>query len=72
MVMRLSEADRTRVSEAVTAAERDTAGEIVTVVTDRSDAYHDVGLHWAVLAMLLALALLAWRPEAAVWLHGLV
>ncbi|MCB8829387.1 hypothetical protein LJD47_30715, partial [Escherichia coli] len=25
-----------------------------------------------VLAMLLALALLAWRPEAAVWLHGLV
>lgn len=70
--MRLSEADRMRVSEAVTAAERDTAGEIVTVVTRRSDAYHDVGLHWAVLAMLLALAVLAWRPEAAVWAHGLV
>ncbi len=70
--MRLTEADRTRVAAAVTEAERATAGEIVTIVTRRSDKYHDVALHWAVLAMLLVLALLAWRPDVAVWLHGLV
>jgi putative membrane protein len=70
--MRLTDADRARVSAAVAEAELNTAGEIVTVVARRSDKYHDVALHWAVLAMLLALALLALRPDAAVWLHGLV
>ncbi|MGP7795419.1 TPM domain-containing protein [Sphingomonas sp. CLY1604] len=70
--MRLTDADRTRVAAAVAEAERDTAGEIVTVVARRSDAYHDVALHWAVLAMLLVLALLALMPGVAVWLHGLV
>lgn len=70
--MRLSDQDRAQVAEAVAAAERNTAGEIVTVVARRSDAYHDVALHWAVLAMLLALALLAWQPQAAVALHALV
>lgn len=67
--MRLSEADHARVTAAVTAAERGTDGEIVTVVAGRSDAYHDVALHWAVLAMLLVLALLAWQPWPAEWLH---
>ncbi len=70
--MRLTDSDRARVAAAVTEAERDTAGEIVTIVARRSDKYHDVALHWAVLAMLLVLALLALRPDAAVWLHGLV
>jgi putative membrane protein len=70
--MRLTDTDRTRVAEAVAAAERHTAGEIVTVVARRSDKYHDVALHWAVLAMLLVLAVLAYRPAVAVWLHGLV
>ncbi len=70
--MRLTEADRARVAAAVTEAERNTAGEIVTVVARSSDAYHDVALHWAVLAMLLVLALLALKPDAAIWLHGLV
>ncbi|MEH3159659.1 MAG: hypothetical protein PGN08_12460 [Sphingomonas taxi] len=70
--MRLTDADRARVAAAVTEAERHTAGEIVTIVARRSDKYHDVALHWAVLAMLLVLALLAFRPEVAVWLHGLV
>jgi putative membrane protein len=45
--MRLSEQDHARVSAAVTAAEAHTAGEIVTVVAGRSDAYDDVALHWA-------------------------
>ncbi|WP_082474423.1 TPM domain-containing protein [Sphingomonas sp. Leaf343] len=70
--MQLSEADRIRVTEAVTVAEAQTDGEIVTIVARRSDAYHDVGLHWAVLTMLLALALLASVPGLSDWLHALV
>ncbi len=61
--MTLSEQDHALVSAAVTAAEQTTDGEIVTIVTGRSDAYHDVGLHWAVLAMLLALTAVAVAPD---------
>ncbi|HEX8301216.1 TPM domain-containing protein [Sphingomonas sp.] len=68
--MLLSEADHAAVTAAVTQAELSTDGEIVTVVAARSDAYHDVALHWAVLAMLLALALLAWQPWPAEWLYA--
>lgn len=67
--MWLSKADHDRVTAAVTQAERATDGEIVTVVAGRSDAYHDVALHWTVLAMLLVLALLAWIPAPVEWLH---
>lgn len=49
----LTEADHDRVSAAVAQAESGTDGEIVTMVARRSDSYHDVGLHWAILAMLL-------------------
>lgn len=68
--MRLSEADHASVTAAVTLAERSTDGEIVTIVAGRSDSYHDVALHWAVLAMLLVLALLAWQPAPVAWLHA--
>ncbi|WP_448662394.1 TPM domain-containing protein [Sphingomonas sp. CJ20] len=68
--MRLTEADARRVAAAVTAAEQGTDGEIVTIVAGRSDAYHDVALHWAVLAMLFVLALLAWQPAPVEWLHA--
>lgn len=51
-----------QVSAAVSAAEAATDGEIVTIVTDRSDAYHDVALHYAVGAMLLIAALAALFP----------
>ncbi len=67
--MRLSPEDHDRVTQAVIAAEAETDGEIVTVVAARSDSYHDVALHWAVLAMLLPLAVLAVRPD---WLLGLL
>lgn len=67
--MRLSEADHALVTAAVTAAEAETDGEIVTVVAGQSDAYHDVGLHWSVLAMLLVLALLAAWPWAVTALY---
>lgn len=70
--MRLSEADRARVTEAVTRAERTTDGEIVTIVARQSDKYHDVALHWAILAMLLVLATLAFRPGIAEYAYGLI
>lgn len=61
--MRLTEADHARVTAAVTAAETSTDGEIVTIVANRSDSYHDVALHWALLAMFLALAVVATVPD---------
>ena len=60
--MKLSDADHALVTEAVTRAELSSDGEIVPVVTDRSDSYHDVALHYAVLAMLLVPAILAFVP----------
>jgi putative membrane protein len=70
--MRLSQEDHDRVSAAVTAAEAGTDGEIVTVVAAHSDSYHDVALHWTVLAMLLVLALLAAWPGLALAVHDRV
>jgi len=60
--MVMNNADRARIGEAVHAAEAGTSGEIVTIVADRSDAYHDVGLHYAVLAMLLVPIVFAMAP----------
>lgn len=59
----LSEADHDLVSAAVAQAERHTNGEIVTMVADRSDSYHDVGLHWAVGVTFLAMAAYAAFPD---------
>src|SRR5688500_11705739 len=59
----LSEADHARVSAAVEAAEARTAGEIVTVVADRSDGYSDVVLAWAAIVAFTALVVLALVPE---------
>ena len=69
---RLSEVDHAKVTAAVTAAEAHTDGEIVTVVAGSSDKYHDVALHWSVLAMLLVLALLAVFPVVVERIHGLL
>lgn len=68
--MRLTETDRTRVAEAVTRAEADTDGEIVTVVARQSDAYHDASLQWSVLAGLLMLAVLATWPRIGESIHA--
>lgn len=73
-MLRLTPDDHALVTAAVTEAEGATDGEIVTVVAARSDKYHDVALHWAVLAMLLPLAVLAARPDWLLavlgWLFG--
>jgi putative membrane protein len=60
----LTDADRARVAQAVTAAEQGTDGEIVTILTERSDAYHDSALHYAILAMLAVVAIFAIWPQA--------
>ncbi len=61
-VKHLSAAERDLVGAAVTAAEHGTDGEIVTIVTETSDSYHDVGLHYAIGAVLLVAALASLRP----------
>ncbi len=71
--MGFSEADHALVTEAVAIAERSSDGEIVTIVAPRSDAYHDVGLHYAVLAMLLVPTAGAVIPQAWIdWLLALI
>lgn len=60
----ISDEDRARIVAAVAKAEAESDGEVVTVVAPRSDAYHDVGLHYAVLAMLLAPAGAAVVPQS--------
>jgi putative membrane protein len=67
MVRELSEADHDKVSAAITAAEANSNGEIVAVATPISDAYHDVGLHWALIPLFAVLAWAAWRPSALTW-----
>lgn len=69
--MRLSETDHERVSAAVAAAEARSDGEIVTIVAPRSDAYHDVGLHYAVLLMLFVPVWFAVVPQGWIdWAVG--
>ena len=70
----VSAADHQLVTEAVAAAERHTSGEIVTIVTDLSDDYHDVALVWASSIALLALCVVAAMPafytELVEWASG--
>ncbi len=62
MPLTLTEADRQRVSEAVARAEAESAGEIVTIVTEKSANYSDVALAWSVFVAFLALSALAIAP----------
>lgn len=59
----MTDADRARVAQAVTQAEANTAGEIVTILADSSDSYADVALAWSALVALLALVALALAPH---------
>jgi putative membrane protein len=69
--MLLSAEEHKLVTDAVAKAERESDGEIVTIVAARSDAYHDVGLHYAVLAMLLVPGVIGLLPEGSVqWAEG--
>ena len=68
MTIYLSEADHARVSAAVAEAESRTAGEIVTVVADRSDGYSDIALAWSAIVAFTALIVLALFPDFYLWL----
>ncbi len=59
----LSEEEHRKVSDAVAEAEAQTAGEIVTIVTDRSDGYVDIALAWSVAVSFLAMALFTAFPD---------
>jgi putative membrane protein len=68
MVMaRLTDEDHDKVSAAIAAAEGNSAGEIVAVATERSDSYHDVALHWALLVLIATLATFAAFPVLLSW-----
>lgn len=62
-INRMTQADHVRVTEAVAAAELHTSGEIVTIVTDLSDHYEDIGLFWASVAAFLAFAAYGLFPD---------
>jgi putative membrane protein len=69
----ISEEDRALIAEAVAKAEAASDGEIVTIVAARSDAYHDVALHYAVLLMLFVPVFWAFAPQGLVdWAANLV
>ena len=72
MVANLSPGDHARVAAAVALAEEASNGEIVTIATDLSDKYHDVGLHWAVAVLIGTLAMFAAMPDWLVSLAHLV
>lgn len=55
---KMTAAEHKLVSDAVAAAEAHSAGEIVTIVTARSDTYRDVALAWAAFAAFAALCAL--------------
>lgn len=62
-VNHLTQADHQLVTAAVAEAEHGTSGEIVTIVTDLSDHYNDIGLAWASAAAFLALSCYAIFPD---------
>jgi putative membrane protein len=69
----LSPEDRAAVSAAVAAAERASAGEIVTVLAPCSDRYRDVMLHYALLTMLAVPVVIALLPQSSIdWASGLL
>ena len=68
----LTPAEHGRVSAAVAAAESASAGEIVTIVTDRSDSYADIALAWAALVAMTALTVLSLFPAFYLGLYDRV
>ena len=61
--MQVTEADIQRVTDAVTAAEATTDGEIATIVALHSDSYNDVPWAWAALVALIAMSVYAAVPD---------
>jgi putative membrane protein len=68
----MTDADRERVSAAVALAESASAGEIVTILAERSDGYGDVALAWSGFIGLVALAALTIAPDFYLHLYELL
>lgn len=67
-----TDADRRRISRAITAAEKECSGEIVAVVAGRSDDYYFIPFLWAALAALAApLVLLPFLPWSSWQVYAL-
>ena len=58
----MNDTDHAKVSAAIAAAESGTDGEVIAMITERSDSYHDVGLHYAVAIMFVVIATFASWP----------
>jgi putative membrane protein len=59
----LDDAGRALIAEAVAAAEDNTSGEIVTILTDQSDTYNDVVFMWSAAASFATMSLFAVMPR---------
>ena len=68
-MQKLDDEDHVTVSAAIAAAEANSDGEIVAIASEQSDAYHDVGLHYAALAAFALLALFAAAPVVLTCVH---
>jgi len=70
----MNEAEHAKVSAAIAAAEGGTDGEVIAIITEQSDSYHDVGLHYAVALLFLLLALFTVWPgmleDLWIWAMG--
>ncbi|MDE2437177.1 MAG: hypothetical protein KGM49_13045 [Sphingomonadales bacterium] len=58
----LTDAERDAIAAAVAEAEGKSAGEIVTILAERSDSYNDVSLVWSAFVAFLAITVLAGFP----------
>ena len=65
----MTDAEHAQISAAVAAAEARSAGEIATILTERSDGYGDVALVWSALVALAALVTLAIAPDFTLGLY---
>lgn len=65
----LSSEDHEKIGQAVAKAELQSAGEIVTILAERSDGYTDVALAWSVGIALIALGFLTAFPEVYMGLY---
>lgn len=68
----MDDEDHFKVSAAIAAAEANSDGEIVAITSQSSDAYHDVGLHYAALVAFALLALFAAVPATLTKVHDLI
>ena len=71
-MLNLTDDERTRIGEAITAAELGSDGEIVAAASPSSDSYHDVALHWAVTVLIAVLAWFAAFPATLTWFDELL